>query len=265
VETELARTQGGRIRRIPGYRAWIGSGHGSGRHTATIQLRRCSLGVEGRVALPLAGELEGPDRTARRQESNLSNDLVRIQGRTQAVVRCVQAEPRDRRPLSAPPHAQVLARRSVTRNQPDCGRRGVLHGAGPVRTRPTHRHPAQGRTPAFRHPSHHPAGRRKPCSRREPGCRWGLIHPDSSCGGLQHGPHHPRAKYPRRGRRAPVEGTTACACGKGRQGLPIPFNWPVNGCRLRPWTSPTFGPGRPRRPGSRQLLPCPTDPVGSRG
>ena len=49
-----------------------------------------------------------------------------------------------------------------------------------------------------------PTGRSRPCSRNEPGQRWGLLHPDSSCG-----PHQPRAKYPQRCRSVPIKGTAA--------------------------------------------------------
>ncbi|MCE2468488.1 MAG: hypothetical protein J4G06_10795 [Caldilineaceae bacterium] len=52
-----------------------------------------------------------------------------------------------------------------------------------------------------------PTGRLRPCSPNEPGCRWGLPAPDSSCGGVPQGPHQPRAKYPRPYRTGRFKGT----------------------------------------------------------
>ena len=40
-----------------------------------------------------------------------------------------------------------------------------------------------------------PIGRSRPCSRREPGQRWELLHPDSSCRDVQTCPCQPRVKY----------------------------------------------------------------------
>ena len=41
-----------------------------------------------------------------------------------------------------------------------------------------------------------PTGTCAPCSRNEPGQRWGLLHPDSSCGGLQRRPQSTESEVP---------------------------------------------------------------------
>ena len=73
------------------------------------------------------------------------------------------AQSLDRGSVPAPLDAEATAERSVPCDEPDRGQRGFLHRQGLARTRldlpakpqtrTVHRHPAQGRSPASRHPS----------------------------------------------------------------------------------------------------------------
>ena len=108
------------------------------------------------------------------------------QGGTPPSVLAVEAEPLGRGPVPAPADAKALVGRPVPCDEPDCGRRGLLHDQGLARTglgppavhgtRPAHRHFAQGLTSTDRHPPHRPATQR---ADRDPPCcgrGHGVLH-----------------------------------------------------------------------------------------
>ena len=117
---------------------------------------------------------------------------------------------------------KAVAGRPVPRDQPDRGRQRaptptkVWHGRAWVHLqgleqRPTHRHSAQGRAPAVRHPPHPPAGQRpggrSPCGGRVAGC---AARKSRRCGhggggqGLHRSLHGQRRGPARRGPGRPV-------------------------------------------------------------
>ena len=74
-------------------------------------------------------------------------------------------------------------------------------------------------------------GRSRPCSRRKPGCRWGLLHPASGCRGVPTCSHQPRANYQEPLRNSPDALYGFGACGRARMALALSRGSQLTGLR----------------------------------